>query len=170
MELAHQDMKDPVIARELRDVLLPQLTKPTYEACWRFVAELLPWEQNFMDKSSTQFFFIRLIFTTLSPLIFRLISKEKELNVHTPQGTKPKQDLNMRNTIREVYKDLCYEQRFEDVEKEIFKWTQATVKRRRVADVSRNLNQYVWDDEEAPPPPPGAVARPTVPEFSHPLL
>ena len=86
-------MKDPVIARELRDVVLPQLTNQTYEACWRFVTELLPWEQNFMDKFSTQFFFIRLVFTTLSPLIFRLISKEED----TPQGAKLKQDLNMRN-------------------------------------------------------------------------
>jgi hypothetical protein len=30
MELAHQNMKDPAVARELRSILLPQLTKPTY--------------------------------------------------------------------------------------------------------------------------------------------
>jgi hypothetical protein len=109
MELTHQNMKNVAIARELRGILLPQLTKPTYEACWRFVADLLLWEQNFTDKSSTQFFYIRLVFTTLSPLIFKLISKENELNVDTPPGVRLKQDLTMRNTIREVYKDLCYE-------------------------------------------------------------
>jgi hypothetical protein len=160
VELAHQNMKDPVIAREFRDIMIPQLTKPTYESCWRFVADLLPWERNFMDKSSTQFFFIRLIFMTLCPLIFRLISKERDLNADTLQGARPKQDLNLRHIIREVYKDLCYERRFEYVETGIFKWAEGvSSKRRRVADVEQNLDQYVWDDEDAPPPPPGAVER-----------
>jgi hypothetical protein len=171
MELAHQNMKNVAIARELRGILLPQLTKPTYEACWRFVADLLPWEQNFTDKSSTQFFYIRLVFTTLSPLIFKLISKENELNVDTPQDVRLKQDLTMRNTIREVYKDLCYEKRFQHVEKEIFKWTKlVSAKRRRVADVDRTLEEYIWDDEEAPPPPPEAVTRPTIPTFFPPSI
>jgi hypothetical protein len=170
MELAHQNLMDVAIARELRAILLPQLTKPTYEACWRFVADLLPWERNFMDKSSTQFFYIRLVFTTLTPLIFQLISKEKELNVDTPQGAGLKQDLTMRNTIREVYKDLCYENRFQHVEKEIFKWTEVSAKRRRVADVDRTLEEHIWDDEEAPPPPPGAVARPAVPALFPPSV
>jgi hypothetical protein len=170
MELAHQNMKNVAIARELRRILLPQLTKPTYEACWRFVADLLLWEQNFTDKSSTQFFYIRLVFTTLSPLIFQLISKENELNVDTPQGVRLKQDLTMRNTIREVYKDLCYEKRFQHVEKEIFKWIEVSAKRRRVADVDRTLEEYIWDDEEAPPPPPEAVARPAVPALFPPSV
>lgn len=81
----------------------------------------------------------------------------------TPPGVRLKQDLTMRNTIREVYKDLCYEKRFQHVEKEIFKWTKVSAKRRRVADVDRTLEEYIWDDEEAPPPPPKAVARPAVP-------
>jgi hypothetical protein len=48
------------------------------------------------------------------------------------------------------------EKRFQYVEKEIFKWTEVSAKRRRVADVDRTLEEYIWDDEEAPPPPPGA--------------
>jgi hypothetical protein len=39
-----------------------------------------------------QLFFIKLVFTTLSPLIFPLISKEKELNVDTPQGARLEQE------------------------------------------------------------------------------
>ena len=58
----------------------------------------------------------------------------------------------MHNTICEVYyKDLCYKKRFQYVEKEIFKWTEVSAKRRRVADGDRTLEEYLWDNEEAPP-------------------
>ncbi len=52
--------------------------------------------------------------------------------------------------------------------RDIFKWTQAIIKRRRLADVDYNLNEHVWDDEDAPPAPPGLIQRPVISAFFSP--
>ncbi|KAH7148855.1 hypothetical protein EDB81DRAFT_883253 [Dactylonectria macrodidyma] len=122
-------MMDPAAfienAVKTRQTLLLQLTQANLSGCME-VLKALP------------FFFIRIVFMTLAPMMFRLIVKEKELNANRAPGTKAKQDVTYRKEIREAYR---------------------AQKKVRANETDMVLSKTVWDDEQPSPPPPSYTAR-----------
>jgi hypothetical protein len=162
-ELCQEDLTLPEneeIARELQVALSSQLNKRTFEAVWKTIASHIDYEATFKDHSALPYFFLEVIFFTLAPMMFKLIAKEQELNKDRSKQDVQALDLNYRQTIRETYRALAFEERFEFVEREIFIWNPLPIKRRRVKAVDNTLNKVVWFNKRAPPPPLNFVPRP----------
>ena len=166
IELARGGLKTPSDKRAFVDLMVPFLTKPTYEACWVFAADVLPWESNFGASAeaaatttssgvSTRLYFLRTVFTTMTGVMFRLLDSEDQLNHRVPLGSVRRRDRNMRETVRRVYHDLAFNPNFRYVDRAIFDFEQrSSAKRRRLAAVDYILDEYLVDDGNGPPPPP----------------
>jgi hypothetical protein len=94
-------------------------------------------DKSFFDGSARAklaMFYIRIIFITLTPMIFRIIAREKM------SGNK---EHSLRKEVIETYQDLTYESRFETVEKDTFMWLSAPKKRQRTGRADKNLSKNV---------------------------
>ncbi|KAI1753015.1 hypothetical protein F4782DRAFT_95555 [Xylaria castorea] len=126
--------------QEYQAIMKTQLTKPTFDSIWRLFSDLLDYETTFHDEHGLASFFVRLVFLTLTPMMFRYIHGGST-------------DRNLKQDIIDTYRSLAFEQRFADVDKDIFNWVESAPKRRKTGKTDATLNKYVWHDEAAPPPP-----------------
>ena len=60
------------------------------------------WEYNFANSTGTssQLYFLNVIFVTMAGLMFKLINAEEELNRGLPVTAVPRKDRTTRETIR----------------------------------------------------------------------
>jgi hypothetical protein len=139
---------------EFKQLILPQLTKPTITAIWKYVVDILDVDKSFFSdtpRAKMAFYYIRLVFLTLTPMLFRLIDDEAK------KGTKSR---DLRTEIIATYQNLAFEPRFEHVEKDTFVWKVAPMKKRKTGVAAAILSKHVWDDELPPPPPLDHKPRP----------
>lgn len=136
------------VREKFRTTMEVQISKPTFDAVWATFTGLVDYEETFVEAENTlASFFVRLVFLTLTPLMFKHIADEYNKNI--------------RAEIISAYQSLAFEQRFENVDKDIFHWNDHAAKRRKTdtgrtdATLHRNGLRNVWYDEPPPPPPPG---------------
>ena len=154
---------DKEAALALKAILTAALGKSTFRAIWRFVQDVVDYDATFSANSTgtrpLAYFFIRIVFTTLAPMLFQLINKEKALNANKAEGDRNRNDQTFRTEIIETYKTLTILTQFADVDKEIFTWLAAPVKKCRFTRTDRIIASRVWDDEVPPAPPANYTPR-----------
>jgi len=167
IDLASRDLNVPAHRRAFKELMEPRLTRTTYEACWHFIASVCPWEKNFVNSTGTslQLYFLNGIFVTMTRLMFQLFTAEEKLNRDIPVSRKPLNDRNMRETIRQVYQDLSFCDKFKDVDRHIFNFEGRLKVQRSTLASDYRLSQYILIDDQPPPLPAGLVSRAPIPPF-----
>lgn len=138
---------------QFKEKMTAQLTKPTFDAVWKVFADVVDYEKSFGDRNGLAYFFIKIIFNMLTPMMFRYIASEEGFG----------RDETLRKDIIAVYQGLAFELRFNQIDKDVFIWNEAPVQRRRVGKTDEILNRYGWIDEMPPSPPPYHQPGPQAP-------
>ena len=85
---------DPEAAAVFKTLIANTLGKATFRAIWRFVASIINYNASFLPDDSGVYplahFFIRVILSTMTPMILRLIKQEKALNEANEENEKKK--------------------------------------------------------------------------------
>ena len=116
--LAHEDLSNPIFAEQMRNILLPLVIKPTFCAIYSFSLHLVDYDKTFADKNGLPHIFFRLVFTTLAPMMFRLIESERRLNADNP-GQEEK-DKTMCGKIIKAYLAMTLDPQFEGIDLDKF--------------------------------------------------
>lgn len=71
----------------LRNLLLQQLGRATFETVWRIISDCIDYDATFAPDPVTSqrplaYSYIRILFTTLAPMMFQLIANEQALNAN----------------------------------------------------------------------------------------
>jgi hypothetical protein len=152
---------DPEAAAVFKTLIANTLGKATFRAIWRFVASIIDYNASFLPDDSGVYplahFFIRVVLSTMAPMIFRLIKREKALNEANEENEKKRRDSTFRTEVIQAYKSLSVAPLFQEVNKEIFVWIKPTAQSRSTTKAESTLASWLWENERPPPPPPSII-------------
>ena len=96
------------------------------------------------------FFFIRVVLSTMAPMILRLIKREKALNKANEENEKKRRDSTFRAEVIQAYKSLSVAPICQEVNKEIFTWIKPTIQSRCTTKTENTLASWLWENERPP--------------------
>jgi hypothetical protein len=86
---------DPEAAAVFKTLITNALGKATFRAVWKFVAGIIDYNASFLPDDFGVYplahFFIRVVLSTMAPMILRLIKREKALNEGNEENEKKKE-------------------------------------------------------------------------------